>query len=418
MTERRTIGDILRGLGRITEADIQEALEYQRQNGGFFGEALVACEIISEEEVEWGLASQYDLPYVFPEADAVDLEAAALVSPEWALTHQTLPILRTSNTLKVVVDSPLRDDSIEELRRKTDLEIEIALASPATIRELIRQVFARAAALDEEPRAPLSLENTLDRVYDAQASRWGVSVRGTKAHAWWDERGTIRRRLLAGDWQSTLERLLVPSPGAMVVDSTRTRWDAEIERSGTTRKVDVQCIADESGREYLFAPRVTEPPIDERFPPPAEGIVSEIRILARSGTARFIVTTDPPDLGHEILPHLPELTLDPSWRSIYLTAGDQPAAEEAFSVRLPSDPATWEAEIEALRAFHFDVVTVDLSGEDTEWAGSALDVASVAFLLWRDDDVDAAREAGIRWRLGIERQDDGDLRWSLESLET
>lgn len=418
MTERRTIGDILRGLGRITQDDIQEALEYQREHGGFFGEALVACGIASEEEVEWGLASQYDLPYVFPEADAVDLEAAALVSPEWALTHLTLPILRTSGTLKVVVDSPLRDDSVEELRRRTDLEIEIALASPATIRELIRQVYARAAALDEERRQPLSLENTLDRVNDADASRWGISVRGTRAYAWWDERGTIRRRALAGDWQSSLEGLMVPPPSAMVVDSTRTRWDAEIERSGTTRRLEVQCIADESGREYLFAPRATEPPIVDRFPLPAEGIISEIRILARSGTARFIVTADPPDLGHEILPHLPELTLDPSWRSIYLNAGDRRTAEEAFSITLPADPATWESEIEALRAFHFDVVTVDLSGGDKTWARSALDVASVAFLLWHDEDLEAAREVGIRWKLGIERQDDGDLRWSLESLET
>lgn len=50
---------------------------------------------MSPEELEWGLASQFDLRYVCPEADSIDPEAAALVSPEWALAHLTLPILKT-----------------------------------------------------------------------------------------------------------------------------------------------------------------------------------------------------------------------------------------------------------------------------------------------------------------------------------
>ena len=82
--ERRNIGQILQGLGRITQKDIATALEYQRENGGFFGQALVACGIVSEEELEFGLASQFDLPYLFPEADAVDLEACLLYTSDAA----------------------------------------------------------------------------------------------------------------------------------------------------------------------------------------------------------------------------------------------------------------------------------------------------------------------------------------------
>ena len=77
MAERRTIGQILMGLGRITEDDCAKALEYQRDHGGYFGEALVACGLVSPEELEWGLASQFDLPYVFPDAESIDPEAAA-----------------------------------------------------------------------------------------------------------------------------------------------------------------------------------------------------------------------------------------------------------------------------------------------------------------------------------------------------
>ncbi|MDX1492535.1 MAG: hypothetical protein R3253_00570 [Longimicrobiales bacterium] len=414
---KRTIGDILKGLGRITEDDVETALAYQREHGGFFGAALVACGIVSEEEIEFGLASQFDLPYLFPEADAVDLEAAALVSAEWALEHLTLPILKTDDTLRVVVDSPFKDEALEELTRKTSLEVELGLASPSTIRELIRQVYARAAAQEEEPKEPLSLENTLDAVADADSARWGISIRGGRAHAWWDDHGTIRRRTLAGDWGESLEGIMEPPP-SQAVTGTRTQWDATIGRDRAGLSVTVHCIADESGREYLFLARDVEATLEDRFPPPPEGIVSEVRILARSGTARFAVTCEPSTLGHEILPHLPELLLDPSWRSIYVNADDQPEEGRAFSVRLSSDPSAWAREIEELKIFHFDVVTVDLPGEDRSWADAALDVAAVAFFLWPEEELEEAREAGVRWRLSVRASDDGEQEWGLDPLRT
>ena len=96
---------------------------------------------------------------------------------------------------------------------------------------------------------------------------------------------------------------------------------------------------------------------------------------------------------------------------------DHGSAREAFSLRMPEDPATWAEELDALRAFHFDVVTVDLAGGDKVWAENALDVASVAFLLWSvDDDLRPAHAAGIRWQLQVSRGEEGELDWSLEPL--
>lgn len=140
-------------------------------------------------------------------------------------------------------------------------------------------------------------------------------------------------------------------------------------------------------------------------------------MLSRSGAARFVVTSHPRTVGHDVLPHLPLLLLDSSLRSIYIHAADQPAADEAFSLAMPTDPDEWTQELETLRAFHFDVVTVDLSGNAEEWTASALDVAAVAFLLWEeDDDRRAAYEAGVRWELHLEQDEGERLDWTLEPL--
>lgn len=418
MAERRTIGQILMAFGRITEDDSRRALEYQRDHGGYFGEALLALGIVSQDELEWGLASQFDLPYIFPDADSIDPEAANLVSPEWALAHLTLPIMRTDETLTVVVESPIKTGAVDELHARTDLRIELALASATKIRELIRQVFARGTAAEENDRpTAIHLTEAFAEALECTAARFGVSTRGHRSWAWWDDAGTIRRRPLEGLWEAELEQLLEPAPQTQVAGKERAQWDGQLNREGVVTPVEVRYLADESGQEFLFRPVQERSVLQDRFALPAPGILSEIRLLARSGAARFVVTATPDDLGHEILPHLPVLLLDPSWRSIYINASEQKAADEAFSLRMPRDPEKWAAELETLRAFHFDVVTVDLTGNQDDWAGTALDVASVAFLLWpMDEDRRPAYDAGIRWELHIERVEGGHLEWTLEPL--
>ncbi len=418
MAERRTIGQILLGLGRISEADVARALEHQRDHGGYFGEALLACGFVTKEELEWGLASQFDLPYVFPEAEAIDPDAAALVSPEWALAHLTLPILKTDEGLTVVVESPIKTRAVDELQARTDLPIQLALTSASVIRTLVREVYGGEGATDDVRAEAMDLETAFTRALEVSSTRFGISTRHHMSWVWWDDGGTVRRRVLEGLWQSDLAELLTPPPAEHVDGQTRAAWEGQVKRKGMVTPVEVRYLADESGHEYLFRPIRARSRLEGRFQPPSPGLMSEIRLLARSGSARFIVTADPAELGHEILPHLPTLLLDPSWRSIYINAEDQAAAEEAFSLQMPKNPDRWAQELETLRAFHFDVVTVDLTGNEEAWAGSALDVASVAFLLWPgDEEPRAAYDAGIRWHLHIERHQGGHLEWSLDPLQ-
>lgn len=419
MAERRNIGEILKGFGRITQEDVTRAVRYQQQHGGYFGEALVALGLVSQDELDYGLASQFNLPYVFPDAESVDPDAASLVTPEWALAHLTLPIMATPDVVTVLVDSPMRSEAVEELHARTDKEIELALASASKIRELIRRVFARGAAQEgEEPPVPARFQEVLALALKAGSSRFGISVRGHRAWAWYDDGGRIRRRPLDGLWMSELDSLVSPSPGEEIDSGDRRReWQARINREGVVHRVTVRYMGDEQGEEYLFLPLREGSRLEERFDPPPRGIVSEVRMLARSGSARFIVTARPEALGHEILPHLPTLLLDPSWRGIHITEEGRSQAGDTFSVELPADDQeAWAAELAELRPFHFDVVTADLPVEEPGWIQPTLDVASVAFLLWRDDrDAELARDAGVRWELEIETREDGDLHWTLAS---
>lgn len=418
MAERRTIGQILMGFGRITEEDVGRALEHQRENGGYFGEALLAMGFVSQEELEWGLASQFDLPYVFPEADSIDPEAASMVSPEWALAHLTLPIMKTADTLTVVVDSPIKTEAVDQLQARTDLQIDLALASPQLIRELIRQVYARAVAQEElEKPVPTALREVFALALDAGSNRFGISTRAHRAWGWFDDAGKIRRRLLDAHWEVELEEMVSPGPKEELGDAGRGKWTAQMNREGMISPVEVRFMGDETGREFLFRPVHEHSIIQERFSPPPQGILAEVRLLARSGSARFLVITEPEGFGYEILPHLPLLLLDPVWRSIYVNDKEGKAAGEAFSLELEGSPESWKEELESLRAFHFDVVTVDLSGPSSDWLEDCLDIAACAFIRWPEEvALRIAYEAGVRWELRIQQQEGSHLEWTLEPI--
>lgn len=413
MAERRTIGQILMGFGRITEEDVQRALDYQRDAGGYFGEALLALGLVTQEELEWSLASQFDLPYVFPDADSIDPEAAELVTPEWALSHLTLPIMRTDDTVTVVVDSPIKTDAVDELAHKTGLRIELALASATKIRELVRQVYSRVGKEDlAEGHAPVALNVLLGEVMERGSKRFGLSVRGRRVTGWFDDRGTTVRRHLTTGWAQSMDQMMSPPPSQQLEAGVQS-WSGVLEREGVAVPLEAKVLSSPAGHEYLFRPVEADSRLQERFQAPPQGILSEVRLLARSGTARFAVVTSSEALGKEILPYLPALLLEPSWRSVHVGANGE-AHEDVFVVSVPADGEARASAVAELRAFHFDAVTADLPGDPEEWAEDILDLAGAAFLAWSGEmDRKSAEKVGIRWELRIEGEGGGRLEWSL-----
>lgn len=417
MAQRRSIGEILVENGRITRKDVERALEHQRTNGGYFGQALLELGLVSREELDWSLASQFDLPYVFPDADSVDDDAAGLVTPEWALAHMALPIMKTGDTLTVVVDFPMRSDAIDELEARTDLQVELALASPSTIRNLIREVYARpVSATEEEARAPITLGELLSRARESASSRFGISTRGEKAWAWYEDQDQVRRRPLEGLWDSELNAIVSPSPGERTNEGTETAtWSASLVHEGIATDVEVKVLVGAGGTEYLFRPQRGRRGAEAGFEGMSHGIVSEIRLLARSGAAQFVVVSASEELGHRVLPHLPAMTLDPSWRAVYVTDGDWEAPANILALRLGDDER--DEALRELRAFHFDVAAADLGGPPSGWIEDVLEVAQVAFILGVGEE--AVREieaAGVTWELGVEEGAGSRLRWSLQPI--
>jgi hypothetical protein len=411
MPERR-LGAVLLESGRINDADVARALEYQRTHGGFFGQSLVALGVVSREEIDWALASHFDLPFIFPKADAVDIEAAHLVPPEWALAHQAVPIVRAGSSITVVVAEPLPAAVIDELRSRTGCEVELALASATRIRELIHALYDAPAAQHVEHQTPVALADLMAHALEHGVDRFGVSIRGVLTVGWWRTRGEVRRAPLLDGWEAALSDTIRPSPLERLRDPADgyAVWAAALNRGGAELPLEASLLVGAGGAELMFRPLTpvgpAAVPIGIALPP---SVVTELRMLWRGGSARVGVAAAQPDIARAVLPLLPGLSLGEQVRAAHINATG--SSEAAYTIRATADVGFPDA----VAAFGLDALTIDLPA-DGYAVGKLLRAAPLAFSILEEPvDPGVAEAWDLNWRLSITGQP-GSLAWDLRAL--
>lgn len=421
MAEKRVLGAFLLDSGRMTQADVERALEHQRTHGGYFGEAAVELGILRREEIDWALASQFDVPFIFPDAHAADPRVAELVSPAWALAHLAVPILRSGDAIIVVVADPLDGGALDELRARTGLEVEMALASASRIRELIHHLYddegaggagegagdGRGDQRGERPgERPTELADFVTEALAEGADRIGVSARGTTAQGWYSVGDRRERRPLESGWAVALEAILEPSPLAAAREGQVEAgpFEATLSHGGRQIMVDMQVATSLSGAEVLMRPRRRAAPSSSGAKVP-DSIRMDLRLLARAGGARIGVTGTAVD----VLAQLPALVLGDTARAAHVTR--QPDVPGVFSLPV-SDDVDFVA---LLESYSFDALTVDLPLDDGRLAG-ILACAPIAFAsVPSDAETSELDRAGIEWTLSAS-PDQGDLAWELRPV--
>jgi receptor protein-tyrosine kinase len=77
----KDIGTILMEAGKITLAELQQIVAFQKQHNILFGEAAVKLRILEEEDVTWALAVQFSYPYLKKGENTISKEVVAIHEP-------------------------------------------------------------------------------------------------------------------------------------------------------------------------------------------------------------------------------------------------------------------------------------------------------------------------------------------------
>ncbi|MDP6634253.1 MAG: ATPase, T2SS/T4P/T4SS family [Phycisphaerae bacterium] len=147
--KRRRLGEILVDWGVCTPAATNEAIEHAHQEGLKIGEALIALELASEDDVTKALANQFDMEFIDLDQNVVVPTELNLIDETLIKRHQILPLAMEDGRLKVLITDPLDLETLDMLRFRLNCELNTCLASKSRMREFIRQYIGSSQSIDK-----------------------------------------------------------------------------------------------------------------------------------------------------------------------------------------------------------------------------------------------------------------------------
>src|SRR5689334_11283429 len=138
------IGELLLKEKRITPEQLQEALNYQRQNGGKLGYNLIKLGYVKDEEITALLSKQYGVPSIALTQFEIDPVVLKLVPAETALKYQIVPLSRAGATLTIAMTDPTNVFAMDDLKFMTGYNVEPVVASETAVVDAIQKYYGKA----------------------------------------------------------------------------------------------------------------------------------------------------------------------------------------------------------------------------------------------------------------------------------
>jgi len=135
--------------GLITEEQLAEAMNAQKDIGGDLPRILTKLRLVKEEDLLAHIAKREGLEVVKPEDVAVDPEIMAKLPRDLIEKHELVPLSHTATDLRLALPNPSNFPAIEEVRFLTGLEVQVFLVSSKDALKAIGSHFAA----DETPVA-------------------------------------------------------------------------------------------------------------------------------------------------------------------------------------------------------------------------------------------------------------------------
>ena len=146
ISKKQLLGQILIKRNLITPEKLKEALEVQKEEGGFLGEILVRLKHVTERDIVVALIVQCGFPYIAVNKYEIDSIVVQLIPEEKARKFHVIPLDRVGDVLSVVMANPLDVAMIEDLERISGCKIATFIATKAEIDEAIEHWYKKKSS--------------------------------------------------------------------------------------------------------------------------------------------------------------------------------------------------------------------------------------------------------------------------------
>jgi type IV pilus assembly protein PilB len=140
------IGELLLKEKRITPAQLQEALNYQKTNGGKLGFNIVKLGFVKDDEITSLLSKQYGVPSINLTQFEIDAGVIKLIPSETAHKYQIVPLSRSGATLTIAMTDPTNVFAMDDIKFMTGYNVEPVVASEVAVSDAINRYYPTTPA--------------------------------------------------------------------------------------------------------------------------------------------------------------------------------------------------------------------------------------------------------------------------------
>ena len=164
----------------LTEEQLNQALEIQKEKGGRLSDIITALKFIREEELVSVLSQGLGFPLIDLKRFKIDPEIAKIIPADIARHYQIIPISKMGSTVTLAMADPLNIFAIDHVGALTGYKINPIIASasdimgtielsypdatPGVIENLVREISETSLELIKEEKEALPSDQELTRI--------------------------------------------------------------------------------------------------------------------------------------------------------------------------------------------------------------------------------------------------------------
>ena len=161
------LGDVLIEQGLINNAQLGDALKYQKEHADLrLGACLVEMGFVSEEEVIRALANKFNMEIADFSDIEIDINVVRQIPENVARKYNVIAIGEEDDALVIALDDPINYYAIEDVRSLVGKRLIIKLATASVIKNAINYYYTEVSAYNAAESANKQIEEIQDIVIE------------------------------------------------------------------------------------------------------------------------------------------------------------------------------------------------------------------------------------------------------------
>lgn len=137
----KKLGELLVEKALVTQEQLDEALELQKDKGGLIGEILVELKYTTEDDIAKMLTAQYGFAYLPLSNYEIDQSLINIIPERVARQYCLIPIDKIGNNLTIAMSNPLNTQAVEDMETLTSCSVQTFVSTASDIKQAIERYY-------------------------------------------------------------------------------------------------------------------------------------------------------------------------------------------------------------------------------------------------------------------------------------